>query len=239
MILVTWNVNHRACRKRIPESMAAGIASLAPDVVILTEYVPGPSHESFMGALASQGFTQMMMSSFTPKENHVFMASRTPLVPGTIQGPPIAPSVPSNVLHAYLENADLNILGMRVPDYSKQPAIRRSCWDWIEETANEIKDKPFVMLGDFNVDPSYPPSKCGDRIGNLVAAGWQHALPPAGVSYLPVRGGEGKRLDHAFVSQHFNVLSSQYVWERNKFVFAGKRSDAMSDHAALLVEIKR
>jgi len=239
MNLLTWNINHRASRKRIPPSMVEAIASLSPDIIILTEYVPGPSHMSFMEELSSHGLNHIVMSQETPKENHVFIASRNALTRGAIEGPPIAPSVPSNMLHVYLESQEMNILGLRVPDYSKQTPLRHKCWDWLEATANKIKEQPFVILGDFNADPSYPPSKCGNRIGNLVTAGWQLAAPPSGASYLAVANGEGKRLDHAFVSKHFIVRNAQYVWENNSFIFGGKSSDAMSDHAALLVEIER
>jgi endonuclease/exonuclease/phosphatase family metal-dependent hydrolase len=239
MKLLSWNINHRASRKRIPPLMAEAITSLLPDIIVLTEYVPGPSHESFMADLATRGFAHIGMSPHTPKENHIFIAARTTLVPGTIKGPPIAPSVPSNVLHVQLEGQSLNVLGLRVPDYSKQPPIRHACWDWIESTANNIKEQPFVIMGDFNVDPSYPPSKCGNRIGNLVAAGWQHAMPSSGVSYWPVAGGVGKRLDHAFISKHFIVREAEYIWESSHFIFAGKKEGAMSDHAVLLVDIEQ
>lgn len=219
MKLVTWNINHRARRKRIPQEMAKALCSLSPDVIVLTEYVPGPSHESFVNELSSSGFSFRHMSAFTPKENHILIVARSHMVPGEITGPPIAYALPSNVLHVRLAADKLDVLGIRVPDYSKKPAIRRACWDWIEKMADGVKTHPFVFLGDFNVDPSYPPSKCGDRISKLVASGWQHALPLQGVSYYPIAGGQGKRLDHAFVSGHFNIVNTQYVWEAGTFVF--------------------
>jgi endonuclease/exonuclease/phosphatase family metal-dependent hydrolase len=239
MKLLTWNVNHRASRKRIPSLMGEALAWLSPDVIVLTEYVPGPSHENFMAELVAGGFAHMCMSHYTPKENHVFIAARTDLVLGTIKGPPIAPSVPSNVLHVHLKGHGLDIVGLRVPDYSKQPPIRHACWDWLETITRSVREQPFVFMGDFNVDPSYSPNKCGDRIGKLVASGWQHAAPSSGVSYWPVAGGTGKRLDHAFVSKHFVVRNTEYIWESGNYVFAGKTLGAMSDHAALLIEIDR
>lgn len=64
--------------------------------------------------------------------------------------------------------------------------------------AEANKGRPFVFMGDFNVDPSYPAAKCGDCMGQLVASGWQHALPSSGASYWTVAGGLGKKLDLPF-----------------------------------------
>lgn len=239
MKFIAWNVNHRASRKRIPPEMVEAVCSLSPDIIVLTEYVPGPSHKKFTSQLSSSGFPYLCMSAYSPKENHVLIASRSEVVPGDITGPPIAPSVPSNVLHVHLKRYEMDVLGLRVPDYSKQPIIRRACWDWIETIAGSVIKQPFIFLGDFNVDPSYPRSRCGDRISKLVAAGWQHAVPRDGVSYWPVAGGEGKQLDHAFVSRHFTVRCAQYVWEANHYIFAGNNAGAMSDHAVLVVDIDR
>lgn len=59
MKLLTWNVNHRAKEHKIPDYMAKAIASLSPDVIVLTEYVSpkscltasGQSHQKFIKQL--------------------------------------------------------------------------------------------------------------------------------------------------------------------------------------------
>lgn len=220
--------------------MAEALCSLLPDIIVLTEYVPGPSHENFVTELKSSGrLKHILMSAFKPGENHVLIAARTTMVPGSIKGPSIAPSVPSNCLHVRLQADGLDVLGLRVPDYSKQPRIRQACWDWIESTAKSIIQQPSIILGDFNTDPNYPAGRCGNRIGDLIAAGWQHALPDSGVSYIPAAGGKGRRLDHAFVSPHYHIYRADYIWESSNYTFAGKKGDAMSDHAALIVEIAK
>lgn len=238
MNLLAWNVNHRTCKKKIPPEMGDAIAAVAPDIISLTEYVSGPSHERFIADLASTGLVHTVISTVTPRQNSVLIASRTPLLLGEIQGPPICPSLPSNVLHVVVPNLDLEVSGLRVPDYSKTPALRRDCWDWILATAREVCHRPFVLLGDLNTDPDYPRSRCGDRLDRMETEGWQRAKP-AGSSYWTVRGGEGRRLDHAFVTGHFRILRSAYITESGPFTFAGKGSEAISDHAALLVELSR
>jgi len=237
MKLVAWNVNHRATGKAIPPTMAEALSFLEPDVIVLTEYVPSRSHVEFCAALSLNGFPNFLVTPFTPKENHVLIASRTEVWRGDIQAPPIAPSVPSNFLHVHLPDHQVDVLGIRVPDYSKTPPFRHACWDWIETIAATFAGRPFVLIGDLNVDPSYPTSKCGNRLRNLTSLGWQHALPPEGVSYWPLVGNVGRKLDHAFVSGPLNIVDAKYIWEAGPYCYGGRNAGAMSDHAVLVVEI--
>ncbi|KKG14874.1 hypothetical protein EO98_03805 [Methanosarcina sp. 2.H.T.1A.6] len=236
MKLLTWNINHRTFNKIIPYHMAKAIASLTPDVIVLTEYVPGSSHQRFIEQLDSYGFTHHVISKRALKENQVFIVANTTLESGNILAPTnIEKSVPSNALHVRLPQKDLDILGLRVP--INKLKIKRKNWDWIMTIAAEHRDRPFVIIGDFNTDPEYQPSKCGDRISQLVDEGWQHAMPKSGASYWDIKTGNGKRLDHAFISRHFDVLGAKYITSSGSYVFAGNKSEAMSDHAVLLIEI--
>ena len=236
MKLVTWNINHRAQQARIPASMARAIGSLEPDVVVLTEYVPGPTRQAFRAELAASGLEHQCLSPRASGQNHVLIASRVSLERGIIRAPGITPAVPSNALHVLLPDVGVEILGLRVPDFSRNHRARRQCWDWILATAGMVKDWPFVMLGDFNRDPSDPGNEWGSRINQLAAEGWQLAAPPSGASYWGP-GGRVARLDHALVSVHFAVRGAQYVVERGPYLFAGTGQGALSDHAPLLIDI--
>jgi len=238
MKLLTWNINHRTCNKKIPYNMAKAIASLTPDVIVLTEYVPGSSHQLFIEQLESYGFIHHIMSKRVLKENQVFIAANTTLECGKILAPTnIDKSLPSNVLHVLLPERGFHILGLRMPDYSKLPKIKRQCWDWILKVAEESTDLPFVIMGDFNTDPDDSQAKCGNRIKQLKDNGWQHSMPSSGASYWAIINDSGRRLDHAFISRHFDVLAAEYISESGGYVFAGKKSEAMSDHAVLLIEV--
>jgi endonuclease/exonuclease/phosphatase family metal-dependent hydrolase len=239
MRLITWNVNHRTRAKAIPRELPEIIASLEPDLVVLTEYVHGASRQSFLAQLAGLGLPYWLVSRATPKgENHVLVASRTPIVAGAIEAPAIAPSVPSNALHAILPHEGIEILGLRVPDYSKQLATKRACWDWIIETAGAVKCRPFVILGDFNTDPKYPPNSCGDCFDELVAIGWKLASPVEGASYWSFKNGSPCRIDHAFVSEHFTVIDARYVTEFECQRFVGIGPKAITDHAILSIDLE-
>jgi hypothetical protein len=45
---LSWNLNHRAVRRRMQEWVAAAIEEKAPDVVVLTEYGIGLDHASLL-----------------------------------------------------------------------------------------------------------------------------------------------------------------------------------------------
>jgi hypothetical protein len=234
---MAWNVNHRAVQRKIPPTLANAIASLEPDVVVLTEFVPGTTREKFKSDLAELGFGFILLSQLTPKQNHVLIASRTSIELGSIRAPAIAPSIPSNFLHVILRQENLNVIGLRIPDYSKQPSIRRQCWDWIAKMAAEVVDHPTVLIGDFNTDASYPPSRCGDRIQQLIDSNWQHPIPPQGHSYWTPKG-HGVCIDHAFVSKHFKVKDVRFITEYAGHVFVGKDKGGLSDHAVLIINIE-
>jgi endonuclease/exonuclease/phosphatase family metal-dependent hydrolase len=236
MKIVAWNVNHKARQTKIRDQLTEAIVSLGPDAIVLTEYVHGPTRAEFHRGLAQRGFGHLLMSQHTPRENQVLIAARSPLEPGSILAPEIAPSVPSNALHVRLPHEDLEILGIRLPDYSKAPKTKRACWDWILQTANAVKDRPFVIIGDFNTDPKYPPNRCGDYIQRLVDDGWQLASPPDGSSYWTLNG-DAVRIDHAFVSRLLVVESASYVTRIDRHVFVGKEPGALSDHAAWSIDI--
>lgn len=78
-------------------------------------------------------------------------------------------------------------------------------------------DRPFVIMGDFNTDPGDPRARCGDRLSQLVDEGWQHAMPRLGASYWAIKNGGERRLDHAFISRHFDVLDAKYILDSGSY----------------------
>ncbi len=234
MRLLTWSINNRARPKRIPPELTQAIHRLKPDVAVLTEYVHGPSEDRFLCDLKNIGLSHTCVSSNSPGQNQVLIAAGHRLEEGDIRAPAIHESAPSNALHVCLPGVDLEILGLRVPDFSREPPLRRRFWDWILKTACAVQERPFVILGDFNTDPSYPPARCGDRFDILAAMGWRHA--PSGPTFWTPRG-HAVRIDHAFVSKDLTIGGSLAVRSDGPFVFAGKGGGALSDHAALWVDI--
>jgi endonuclease/exonuclease/phosphatase family metal-dependent hydrolase len=229
MKLLTWNVNHRTLPRPIPDLVPAAIEELSPDLLVLTEYVRGPSHRSFLSRLAGLGLCHALVSPETRGQNSVMMACRRPLAPGHISAPPIAPALPYNFLHVELSEDRLQVLGIRIPDYSRQSRIRKACWDWLCSRAAELVHSPIVMIGDFNSDPNYSKFRCGDRFAQLVEDGWQLALPKDGASYWSPNN-HAVRIDHAFVSKDYRVISARYIDRVGKLILANMTCPLISAH---------
>jgi endonuclease/exonuclease/phosphatase family metal-dependent hydrolase len=242
MKILTWNVAHQThtANKNLSE-MAEALASLSPDVIVLTEYVPGKLHNKFTSDLKPLGF-EWRISQPSPtirRQNQVLIASRTPLAAGDIQAPLISPAFPSNVLHVRVPEKGFEVLGLRVP-MPLNPEIRHKYWNWIAETAQQHTDRPTIILGDLNNDTGARGPEGGVRFNQLKEGGWYRA-PASGKSYWSKDGTVESRLDHALFSQHFVIGKTEYITESGRFVFANTQPanfnpKAMSDHAILLVE---
>ncbi len=69
--LVAWNVNHRGSRKPLhPETLDA-IAALAPDILVLTEFVDARHHAEFKQGLRDRGLGSLAVSLGGPHQNQV------------------------------------------------------------------------------------------------------------------------------------------------------------------------
>lgn len=236
MRIGTWNIGHRASQRVIKPGTVGAIEALAADVLVLTEFVPRPSRAGFLASLRALGYRDLILSETTCRArcNYVLVASRLQATRGDLVVPQdIEEQFPSNVLHVRL-TAGLDVLGVRIPDYSDRRPLRHACWDWIESAASHLSTRRAVLLGDFNSDPSYPAKNCGDRFQQLAGAGWHHALPETGASYWTPQGA-AKRLDHAFASAGARVNRAEYVVRAGAVQLAGKRG--LSDHAALVVDL--
>jgi endonuclease/exonuclease/phosphatase family metal-dependent hydrolase len=237
MKVLTWNLNHRTMERRIKPGTTNAISVLGADLVIFTEYVYGPTRQQFIGGLAEVGLRHCLLSPVIKGQNSVLIVSREPLVQGDIVGQGMDPALRSNLLHAVDPASGIEVLGIRVPDFSRQPRQKRACWDSIEVMAEQLISRASVILGDFNTDPNYSAARCGNRISKLHAAGWQNGTPEAGASYWTPRG-HGVRIDHAFLSPSLALMKAEYVASYGDQFFAGGGPRALSDHAVLSVEFK-
>lgn len=238
MRIVAWNINSRARAKAFRDGFVEALSALEADLVVLTEYVTHDSHEMALDKLAGAGLRHRLSTEPTTGENQVLILSRWELIRGKITGPPIYPSVPSNVLHVHVPEAGLEVLGLRMTDLREWPKLRRAWWDWLESVAEQCVNRPFLIAGDMNTDATYSRARCGDRPARLVAGGWQHAAPSEGASYYTTTNLP-KRIDHAFVTKLFCVREARYATESGGHRLMGKPAEALSDHAALVVDLER
>ena len=174
MRIVTWNLNYRARRRDIPRDVGEVIASLKPDLIVLTEYVSGLSEPRFLAQLKLAGMSQVRISEFTPSQNQILVASHMRLVDRRLRPPDIDVALPSNIVHVGVPDSDLEVVGLRIPYYSRMPRVRRQCWDWVEKVAS----------ASFNTDWRF---QYGSRLlqGALWCRASQRWLMPAGALRRP------------------------------------------------------
>ena len=119
MKLLAWNLNHRAARRRLPSWIATAIDEQAPDILVLTEYVEGPDHASFLATLDAGGLCKFSCTTQPGRENQLLIATRDTHRRHELVGPDIHPSVPSNILEVSLATFDgMTVLGFRMPAFA-------------------------------------------------------------------------------------------------------------------------
>jgi hypothetical protein len=236
MRLVTWNLGQRLNGGHAPGDAITALATLEPDMVILTERLPGPARRTFLSSLAGLGLTHQLAPTPIPHGDHVVIASRLELVPGLLDAGETADHAPSNVLHAYTPSGVLDVLGLRSPDSGSRPGLRRACWEWLAHAARTLKQRRAILIGDFAIDTDDRRTDGIDHLRRLTDAGWKHAVPSDGSGY-PTANGDAGRLDHAFLSPSIQQIDARYALAAAGFRLTGTRQP-LSDQPVLIVDLQ-
>jgi hypothetical protein len=238
MKLLAWNLNHRAARRQIPAWIAAAINEQAPDILVLTEYVEGPDHDFFLTSLKANGLSEFSCSAQPGRENQVLIASRDMQRRYELLAPDIHPSVPPNILGAWLGSHCLTVLGFRMPAFeAKDRALKRLTWNWLLDEADRLRVGLALIVGDFNTAPGDSEARCGDCLAQLVQGGWQHVRPASGYSWRHPEFGTERQIDHIFLSASLVPRRVEYLWEFERLAPEGtSRKIGFPDHAMLVCE---
>jgi len=210
------------------------IELLAPDILTLNEYVHGPTREAMVAALADMGLAQVLVTKRVEGHNQVLIASRTKLVAGDLAAPQVSVADSPNFLHVHLPAEDFELVAMRVPWYEKAKE-KGDYWEQFHRLGMDAIGRKILFIGDLNVDPG---SKCaGTRwLNRMVDDGWHLPSPEGPWSYIS-RTGMNSRIDHALASPHLRIAGARYVSEIGGVKLAGPDASAISDHAALVVDL--
>jgi endonuclease/exonuclease/phosphatase family metal-dependent hydrolase len=124
---------------------------------------------------------------------------------------------------------------MRVPAYSRF-AERRAYWEGLEKLVAPARDRRIVFIGDFNADPETPRYVGCGYLRRLAESGW--FIPrPEGDWSCETRARRHSRIDHALVSPLLGPASTRYSVGINGDRIVGNGHGAVSDHAALVVDL--
>ena len=243
MRIVAWNI--RAGGGERADAIVRQLARWAPDVVALSEFRGTPASCALAATLARRGFRHQLTTTLPtlPATNALLVAARWPLRRLRLRA---GPSEPGRWLVTAVDAPLPLIVGaMHVPNRvsgRKYPFL-----DAVLACARRWRHGPALMIGDTNsgrrgIDEESPAFSAREEgwIDLLAGCGWTdafrhlHADTRAYTWYSP-NGRNGFRIDQAFVNAALlaHLKDAAYVW-------AGaprRRRDALSDHAALIVDL--
>ncbi len=237
MLIATWNLNNRVGKVRFRPEAASAAIDLGADILVFNEYYPKEHGTAFCRTLHDEGWLYQEESMDTgEKANRVLIASRFPIQLLNICLPDFDRQFPSNILCVSVPSINVSIVGVRVPWYVKQDAgLIFKAWEWLESISTSFIDRPSIILGDLNVGLKSSRSRGGDHFRRILQSGWHRAMPKDAVSFYSKRGKKSE-IDHILGTSLCKFSNARYITELNGHLFAG-RNDAISDHAALLVEV--
>ena len=243
MRLVAWNI--RAGGGVRAEAIARQIVRWRPDVVNLSEFRATPPSQQIAALLAQAGFHHQRTTADpkNPAVNSLLIASRWPLRRMALPG---APDDGRRWLSVRVAAPQpMAVLGIHVPNRvtGRKPRFLNA----VADVLKGWRGPPAILMGDTNsgrigLDEESPAFNRmeDDWLVNLDAMGWpdafrrEHGLKRAYTWYSP-NGRNGFRLDQMFLHHQIQPRAERfrYVWAAPR----GARRDALSDHAAMLLDL--
>lgn len=244
MRLVAWNI--RAGGGRRVGRIGRQLARWAPDVVALSEYRATPPSGDLAHALSRLGLVYHLTTANArvPQRNALLVAARWPLRRVRLGA---APRDRARWLLTLVQAPVPLVLGaMHVPNRvtgRKYPFL-----DAVLACAERWRRGPALFVGDTNsgrraIDEEVPAFNAREEgwIDALAACGWcdafRHLRAEERVyTWYSPNGRNGFRIDQAFVNAALlaHLKEAAYVWGGAS---RRGRRDALSDHAALLVDL--
>jgi exonuclease III len=243
MRIVAWNI--RAGGGRRVNAIARQLLRWAPDVLALSEFRATPPSRALAAALAARGFPHQLTTAdrARPRMNALLVASRWPLRRIRLRG---QPSEPGRFLLAAVDGPHRLVVGaMHVPNRvtgRKYPFL-----DAVLACARRWRRGPALLVGDTNsgrcgIDEEVPAFNAHEDgwMTALGGCGWSDAFrhlraEARAYTWYSPNGRNGFRIDQAFVNAALvaHLTDAAYVWGGAR----RRRRDALSDHAALLVDL--
>lgn len=243
--IVGWNI--RAGGGVRAEVIAAQLAAWRADVVALSEFRGTPASARLAATLADHGLAHQAHTVNTRDlaQNRLLVASRWPLTSVDL---PRRPTPLGRWLPVRVEAAQPFVVGALHGPLWQSGRKRR--WRWtLLQIARRWDGAPAILIGDTNtgrplVDEQSAVFGPNDTrwFDALERAGWRdawRALHPAarGYTWYSPNAGNGFRLDEAFVNRSLwpRVFRVRHAWGRAS---SKPGRDALSDHAAVIVELR-
>lgn len=243
MRIVAWNI--RAGAGTRAAAIARQLGRWAPDVVALSEFRATPPSVWLAAALAACGLGHQLTTATRrrPRANALLVASRWPLARIGLGG---APTDRARWLAAAVGGPVPLVLGaMHVPN--RVSGRKFPFLDAVLACARRWRRGPALFVGDTNsgrrgIDEEVAAFNAREEawIDGLGGCGWTDAFrhlraETRAYTWHSPNGKNGFRIDQAFVNAALlaRLEDAAYVWGRA----ARRRRDALSDHAALIIDL--
>lgn len=206
----------------------------APDILVLTEYRPVPG-QKLLALLASFNY-QVIAGVPDGPHNSVCVLSKAAMQSHE------CPTTPKSVhrwVSAYVEEFDLAILGVHVPNVS-EVWNKREFLSCIDQFVKANLERPAIVIGDLNTarDEDCEGAFINEAtyFNGYLSAGWidvwRHQHPDGREFTWYSHKKNGFRLDHCLISPPLinHVRSAKYRHD--------VRIDGLSDHSMMIVEFE-
>lgn len=249
--ILAWNILHGGGPNRLPE-IALRLLELRPDVIALCEF-RAQRGGSLRGVLADHGWEYQLVAGEGGTKNGLLLAAREPLRAHT-NGTMPWHATGRALLTAELPQSNLWITAAHVPDersstdpdkswgQNRYGSPRALVWRDLLARSKRLARANHVIVGDLNagrprLDHQRGKPTGADEMRKLALLGYADA-------FRAVRGrareyswfsrrGTGYRLDHALVSRPLRPAISSAGYDQVP------RNQGVSDHAAVLVSLRR
>lgn len=244
MRIVAWNIRAGG-GVRVP-AIARQLQRWAPDLAVLSEFRATPPSDLLRAALAETGLVHQLTTADrrAPALNALLLASRWPL---TLVRLGAAPSIRARwLLASVAAPLPLALGALHVPN--RVSGLKYPFLDAVLTCARGWRRGPALIVGDTNsgrrgLDEEVPVFSEREEgwIDGLAGCGWadafRHLRPDTrAYTWYSPNGRNGFRIDQAFVNRALlaHLKDAAYVWGG---AGSRRRRDALSDHAALLLDL--
>jgi exonuclease III len=241
MRIVSWNIRSGAGRRC--DAIANQIAVWRPDIVALSEFRGTPPSLRLAARLTALGLSYQATTAdpALPSVNSLLLASGEPF---ELEAPGRTFPMPARWLGAQFEGLTLGVVHIPNRDSGKKPEFIAA----VAAAARYWRDEPAIIVGDTNSGRPRLDDEHGlfggveERLFDAIeGCGWAdafRALEPEGRAYTWYsHRNNGFRLDQAFLSAPLlhGLRAVRHEWGQPPG--GSERREALSDHAALIVEL--
>ena len=243
--IAAWNI--RAGGGRRVDGIFGQLVAWAPDCIVLSEFRATAPSQRLAQLLHAAGWTEQRTTTdaTTPARNGLLVASQVPLRRAGLRGQRpasdrwlalhVRDAPPFAVAAMHVPN---RVSGRKEDFHARVLAVARR---WRPGAALLIGDTNSGKIGIDEESPAFNRRE-DSWMSDLAAAGWQDAFRALHgdrreFTWFSPNGGNGFRLDQAFCNSRLlpRLRSFRHCWGASS---TDARRDALSDHAALLLDFE-